>query len=66
MSITRSTSDEATALRELLNPERREERLRRMSPENRALYECIRRLREEIGPVDFDVTELIREVRGDA
>lgn len=39
------------------------ERIARMSPENRAAYERIKGLREEIGPTNFDVTEAIRELR---
>ncbi len=42
---------------------RREERLRRMSPERRALYEEIGKLRDEIGRVDIDIVEAIRELR---
>jgi hypothetical protein len=34
-----------------------------MSRENRALYESIGRLREEIGPIDFDVVGALREMR---
>ena len=39
--------------------------LARMSPEDRATYDRIRALREEIGPIDFDVVEALRELRGD-
>lgn len=42
---------------------RRDERLGRMPAEARAVYERIQRLREEIGPVDFDVVEQLRELR---
>ncbi len=41
----------------------REALLTKISPERRATYERIRRLREEIGPGDFDVGEAIREFR---
>ena len=44
---------------------RREERLRRMAPERRALYEAIGKLRDEIGRVDIDIVEAIRELRED-
>ena len=43
----------------------RDERLRRMLPEARATYDRIRALREEIGPIDFDVVAAIRELRDD-
>ena len=45
--------------------QRRQERLRRMSPERRALYEGIGKLRDEIGRVDIDIVEAIRELRED-
>jgi hypothetical protein len=41
----------------------REERLRRMTPERRASYERIKKLRDEIGPVDFHVVKAIRKLR---
>jgi hypothetical protein len=41
----------------------RGERLSRMSPEQRATYERIVKLREAIGPIDFDVVEALRELR---
>ncbi len=60
------TKDDATArLRELLSQEHREELLREMTPENRALYERIRKRREEIGLIDFSIVEAIREFRED-
>jgi hypothetical protein len=41
----------------------RDERLRRMSPERLATYERIMKLREKIGPIDFDVVEAVHELR---
>ena len=52
-----TTSTALEELRQLLSPERHEERLRRLTPDQRALYERIRKRRDEIGPVDFDITE---------
>lgn len=60
MSTTPRTVEE---LREFLSPERHEERLRKLSPERRALYDRIRKLREEIGPIEFDVAKALREIR---
>ena len=37
----------------------------RLSTEARATYERIRALRDEIGQLDFDVVEAVRELRGD-
>jgi hypothetical protein len=44
----------------------RERLLAKMTPERRALYERIIARREEIGPVDFDSVQAIRELRDDA
>ena len=40
-----------------------EELLSLMSPQRRALYEQIQELRAEMGPIDFDAAEAIREFR---
>ncbi len=50
-------------MRELLSPERQDELLRMMSPEARALDERITKLRDAIGPIDFDVVEELRRMR---
>lgn len=42
----------------------REELLRRMTPEARATYNRIKKLREEIGPIDFNIVKALRELRG--
>lgn len=60
---TRTKDDVVARLREMLRPERREELLRKMSPENRALDESIEKLRKEIGPIDFDIVEELRKLR---
>lgn len=53
------------ALRELLKTGSRAERLRRMSPERRALYEQILKRRDEIGRLPgFDALRTLRELRG--
>jgi hypothetical protein len=41
----------------------RSEQLSRMTPERRATYERIVKLRGEIGPIDFDVSEAIQDLR---
>jgi hypothetical protein len=41
----------------------RSEQLSRMTPERRATYERIMKLRSEIGPIDFDVSEAIQDLR---
>jgi hypothetical protein len=43
----------------------RSDRLRRMAPERRAAYERIMKLRDEIGPIDFDVSEAVQQLRRD-
>ncbi len=58
-----STAPTERSLRQLFRAERRDKLLRRLSPERRATYERIRKLREEIGPIDFDVVEELRELR---
>lgn len=50
-------------IRSVLRSRERDERLNRMSPERKALYEDIMKLRQEIGPVDIDVSEVLREIR---
>ncbi len=62
---TNSTSTTVSSVASLLRRHHRDERLRRMSPEALATYDRIRRLREEIGPVEFDVLEALRELRDD-
>lgn len=60
---TRTKDQVVERLRELLSPARHEERLRKMSPEARALDESIEKLRKEIGPIDFDIVEELRKLR---
>lgn len=63
---TRATVDTSTTVSHiaaLLRHHHRDERIRRMSPENRAMYQRIRELREDIGSIRFDVVGAIREVR---
>lgn len=37
--------------------------IKRLSPKARATYDRIRKLREEIGPLDFDIVKALRELR---
>ena len=60
---TTATATTVSSLRQLLARKQLDERLRRMSPDRRTLYEEIRQLREEIGPIDFDVVRALRELR---
>ena len=60
---TKVTSTTVSSVRRLLRALHREDRVSRMPAERREIYERIRGLREEIGPVDFDVVEALREIR---
>ena len=60
-SVTTATT--VSSLRHLLRGRKRDERLRRLSPERRELYERIRRRREEMEPISFDVVEVLRRIR---
>ena len=62
---TKPTSTTISSVVRLLRRHHRDERLRRMSPEARATYDRIRTLRGEIGPLDFDIVEALRELRDD-
>ena len=62
---TTGSETRVAALRERLKMPRRAERLRRMSPERRALYDEALELQRAIGPVPFRVVDLIREIRDD-
>ncbi len=63
---TTSTATTVSSIRDLLGMRRRDERVRRLSPDRRALYEEIVELRSAIGPVALDVVEAIRELRENA
>lgn len=58
---TTSATERSSA--QLRKMRRRNELLRRLTPERRATYERIRKLREEIGPLNFDVVEELRDLR---
>lgn len=58
-----STSAAERSSAQLRRIRRRNELLRRLTPERRATYERIKKLREEIGPLDFDVVEELRDLR---
>jgi hypothetical protein len=52
-------------LRQILHSKTPQQRLRDMSPENRALYEATIQLRDEVGRIDgFDIVAELREMRG--
>jgi hypothetical protein len=42
-----------------------EDRIQQLPPDRRALYERIIKRRDEIGPIDFNIVEALRELRGD-
>jgi hypothetical protein len=58
-----STTTTERSRHQLQRVRRRNELLRRLTPERRATYERIKKLREKIGPLDFDVVEELRELR---
>lgn len=62
---TMPTSTTVSSVAKLLRRHHGDECLRRMPPEARATYDRIRSLREEIGPLDFDIVKALRELRGD-
>ena len=60
---TSPTSTTVSSIRSLLRARHRDDRLARMTPERRATYERIKKLRDSIGPIDFDLLEALREIR---
>lgn len=60
---TSVTSTTVSTAGMLLRASRRDEMLKRLSPERRATFDRIRRLREEIGPVSFNIVRELRELR---
>lgn len=60
---TGPTSSTVSQTNMLLRRRRLDEKVRSLSPERRALFEEIKRLRDRIGPIDFDVVRAIRELR---
>lgn len=66
--ITRATAPTSAASNPARDNDRarkREELLKRMSPEKRALYERIVSSREKTEPVKFSIVEALREMRED-
>lgn len=61
-AFTESASS-ITSLRKLLRRQARDERIRSLPSERRALYDSIKALREEIGPGEFDINQALREIR---
>lgn len=53
------------SIREMLQSHPREGRLKRLSPDRRALYERMIKRRDESGRINFDIVEALRELRGD-
>ncbi|AFZ17066.1 hypothetical protein [Allocoleopsis franciscana] len=43
--------------------QQRRKRLDKLSPERRELYERIKKLRDEVGSVDFNIVDTLREMR---
>jgi hypothetical protein len=43
--------------------QQRRKRLDKLSPERRELYERIKKLRDEVGSVDFNIVDSLREMR---
>lgn len=62
-STRMTTATTVSSLRHLLRGRKRDERLRRLSPERRGLYDRIRRRREEMEPISFDVVKMLRRIR---
>jgi len=62
-SLWTSTAAEESTLRKVLHLQDRMQRLAKLSPERRATFERITELREAIGPVDFDISQALREIR---
>jgi len=60
---TKETSATVSSTASLLRRQLRDARIRSLSPEARATFERIRQLREEIGPIEFDISSAIREFR---
>ncbi len=57
--------EQIEALRAILHSDTREERIARMSPENRVIYEEIIGLRNQIGRIEgFDIIKELRQMRG--
>lgn len=63
LGTPQSAAATVNSIRALLRRERHDKRLARLSPERRLLYDRITALRDSIGPVGFDVTEALRELR---
>lgn len=67
-NATTRASSQVTAtnfvdIRDVLRKRQSDQRLSRMSPARRALYDDIIKLRNEIGPIDVDVSQIAREIR---
>ena len=60
---TMETSTTVSSIRKMLRDVYREDLLNRMPVERRDIYEHIRKLRDKIGPVHFDVLGALRELR---
>lgn len=61
---TRTKDSVSRAKRESPTSRYVEELVCHMTPEKRATFERICKLREKIGPIDFNVVKAIREFRG--
>jgi hypothetical protein len=63
MGANRNSAVTNQTLIDLFQKGSREERLRRLPPERRAVYERIQKLRSELGPVALDIVKTVRELR---
>ncbi|MGH7150442.1 MAG: hypothetical protein ACREIU_07085 [Planctomycetota bacterium] len=63
VTLRSETSTAAEPVPDLIHARSRDERVLNLPPDKRLLFEGIRRLREEIGPIDFNVVDALRELR---
>ncbi len=53
------------SIRKVLYAKPLDELIKGLPADRRALYEGIMKSREETGPIDFNIVEVLREIRGD-
>ena len=64
-SALEKQKEQSEALRAILHSDTREERMARMSPQNRVIYEDIIGLRNQIGRIEgFDIIKELWKMRG--
>lgn len=57
------TSTTVNTIGILLRASRRDELLKRLSPDRRAVFDRVKQLREEMGKVSFNIVDELRELR---